>query len=112
MFKFDGDHPGVLSLFPELLAYSTIPWSQDISNIPAHRITVVNQMLNDNMKEFTNKKIPVNIDFSFRAPFILCKMRTTDVSCRGPAIDMGYFFFHNFYRKYTGEYNFPVRLSV
>jgi hypothetical protein len=100
LFKFDGDHPGVLPLFSEFLSYSTIPGRKNIGDVPADRIAVIDQVFNDNIQEFTHKKVPVGINFTFRTPLVFSQVGATAVSGCGPAIDMWHFYHHRCCWKY------------
>jgi len=65
LFKFNGDHPGVLPILSEFLPYSTIPGGKNIRYIPANRITVIDQVFKNDIQEFAYEQVPVGIDLAF-----------------------------------------------
>ena len=84
----------MLTGFAKFLPYITIPWSNNIGNIPANRIAMVDQMFDNNIEKFTNKKVSIGIYFSFRTPLVFGKIGTANIACSSPAIDMWNFLIH------------------
>ncbi len=82
------------------MSYITIPGGKNIGDVPANRITVIDQMLKDDIQKFTHEQVPVGIDFALRTSLVFNQIGATAIPCCGPAIDMWHFYHHRCCWKY------------